>query len=119
VYFEGDAPSLGGSSVFGFTENATLYYLPETLGWELTYGGLPTVLWDAQVQKTAGLGIVQNQLGFTITGAAGLPVVVEASDDLNTSTWTVLETYTLDSSPTYFSDPDLATRPSRFYRIRP
>ncbi|SPE58148.1 hypothetical protein SBV1_2720012 [Verrucomicrobia bacterium] len=44
VYFEGNAPSLGGSSVFTGDNNATVYYLPGTTGWGPTFGGLPTVL---------------------------------------------------------------------------
>jgi BspA type Leucine rich repeat region (6 copies)/Immunoglobulin domain len=46
VYFQGNAPSLGGSYVFYRDNNATVYYLPGTTGWDTTFGGRPTVLWD-------------------------------------------------------------------------
>jgi hypothetical protein len=41
LYFKGDAPGLGGD-VFKYVNNATVYYIPETVGWGATYGGLPT-----------------------------------------------------------------------------
>jgi hypothetical protein len=41
----GNAPSLGGASVFLSDNNLTVYHLPGTTGWGLTYGGRPTALW--------------------------------------------------------------------------
>jgi BspA type Leucine rich repeat region (6 copies) len=46
IYFKGNAPSLGGSYVFASDSNATVYYLPGTTGWDATFGGRPTALWD-------------------------------------------------------------------------
>jgi len=52
VYFEGNAPSLGGSNVFvtgaGY-DPATAYYLQSATGFGTTYGGLPTALFDVSV----------------------------------------------------------------------
>jgi hypothetical protein len=45
IYFLGNAPYLDGPSVFA-GDNATVYYLPGTTGWEPTYGGLTTALWQ-------------------------------------------------------------------------
>jgi hypothetical protein len=45
AYFQGNAPGLGGSSVFAGNNNATVYYLPGTTGWGPTFGGRPTALW--------------------------------------------------------------------------
>jgi len=45
VYFKGNAPILGGSSVFSGDTNAIVYYLPGTIGWDSTFGGRPTALW--------------------------------------------------------------------------
>jgi len=47
ICFAGNAPSLGGSSVFSGDNDATVYYLPGTTGWGLTFGGLPTALWQS------------------------------------------------------------------------
>lgn len=41
-YFQGNAPSLNGSSVFT-NAPTTIYYFPETTGWGATFGGRPTV----------------------------------------------------------------------------
>ena len=48
VYFKGDAPSLG-SNVFWGVDLATVYYIPGTVGWGETYGGLPTAEWPLSV----------------------------------------------------------------------
>src|SRR5258708_23541 len=45
VYFQGNAPSYVGPSVFYNDANATVYYLPGTTGWGATFGGRPTALW--------------------------------------------------------------------------
>ena len=47
VYFQGNAPKLGGTS-FAQDNNATMYYLPWTTGWSSTFGGCPTVIWYPQ-----------------------------------------------------------------------
>jgi len=44
VFFQGNAPNLGGSDVF-FGDTATVYYLPGTSVWGSLFGGLPTELW--------------------------------------------------------------------------
>src|ERR1035441_3350336 len=52
VHFTGNAPNLGGSSVFYRDNNATVYYLPGTTGWGTTFGGRPAVLWDPPAIQT-------------------------------------------------------------------
>ena len=44
VYFLGDAPSLGGPSVFGGDYNI-VYYVAGTSGWGPDFGGRPTAVW--------------------------------------------------------------------------
>src|SRR6185369_6975818 len=51
VYFEGNAPD-SGYFVFPGTY-ATVHYLPETTGWNTTFGSRPTTLWRPQVQVRA------------------------------------------------------------------
>ena len=48
VYFQGNAPSIG-SYVFSGDDNATVYYLPEAMGWGSgqMFGSLPAVLWSS------------------------------------------------------------------------
>jgi hypothetical protein len=53
VYFKGNAPAVG-LSVFDNANNATVYYLPGTTGWGMTFGGRPTALWKPQVQSSGG-----------------------------------------------------------------
>jgi hypothetical protein len=117
VYFQGNAPTIGGYAFRG--AYAIVYYLPGTSGWGPTYGGLPTMLWNPQVQTTdASFGVRTNRFGFSITGTTNIPIVVEASTDLATSSWTPLQTCTLTNGLVYFTDPQWTNRPTRFYRLR-
>ncbi|MGA2750844.1 MAG: leucine-rich repeat protein, partial [Verrucomicrobiota bacterium] len=45
VVFEGNAPTVG-SSVFALDNNATVFYVPGTTGWNSTFAGLPAVLFQ-------------------------------------------------------------------------
>jgi len=102
-------------------DSAKAYYLPGTTGWGAfsTNTGLPTVLWNPLI-KTAddSFGLSNNQFGFNITGTTNIPIVVEASANLATASWTALQTCTLTNGSVYFSDPEWTNYPARFYRIR-
>ena len=118
VYFQGNAPSDGGA-VFSGDYNATIYYLPRTTGWGMTFGGLPTVLWNPHAQTTdVSFGVQRNQFGFDITGTANIPVVVEASTNLIGFPWTTLLTGNITNGSIHFSDSQWTNFPSRYYRIR-
>jgi hypothetical protein len=118
AYFEGNAPSDGGD-VFLDDSGATVYYLPGTTGWSTNFAGLPTTVWQPQVQASdANFGVQTNQFGFNINWASGMTVVVEASTSLATPNWTPVSTNTLTSGSSYFSDPQWTNYSSRFYRVR-
>jgi hypothetical protein len=124
VYFKGNAPSIG-SYVFSDCPE-TVYYLPETTGWEnfAQLTGLPTVLWNPQTQTSdASFGVQMNQFGFNITGSSNLVIVVEACTNLANSVWTPIGTNTLNTfigtnGTSYFNDPHWTNYPGRFYRLR-
>jgi hypothetical protein len=83
------------------------------------FAGLPVVLWNPVIQTGDGrFGVRSNQFGFTITGTADIPVVIEASTNLVNPAWTPLFTGTLTNGSLYFSDPAWVNYPGRFYRIR-
>jgi len=46
IYFQGNPPSLSGSSVFLNDNNLTIYYLPTTSGWTSTFGDRPTMAYS-------------------------------------------------------------------------
>ena len=118
VYFHGHTPSVDSSAFSGAT-NATIYYLPNIAGWSPTFGGRPTALWKPQMETTgASFGVRSNQFGFNIAWASGQVVVVEACEDLANPIWSPLQTNTLISDTLYFSDPQWADYPYRFYRLR-
>ena len=83
------------------------------------FGGRAAVLWNPSIQTTnASFGVRTNQFGFTITGTANIPIVVEASASLASASWTPLQTCTLTNGSIYFNDPQWTNYPARFYRVR-
>jgi BspA type Leucine rich repeat region (6 copies) len=122
VYFKGNAPSLGGASVFDGDDKATVYYLPGITGWGPTFGGRPTALWFLPnpliLTSSPSFGIQTNGFGFIISWATNIPVVVEASVNVANPDWSPISTNTLTGGWSYFSDPNWSNYPSRFYRLR-
>jgi len=120
VYFRGNAPSLGGPNVFDYTDNATVFYLPGTTGWGSTFADLPTILWGPQVSGDSNFGVRTNTFGFNMNwvGGSGMVIVVEACTNLANFSWVPLQTNTLISDSSYFSDPRWTNYCTRFYRLR-
>jgi hypothetical protein len=116
VYFRGNAPTLG-SGVFSGDNAATVYYLPETSGWD-SFAYSPTVPWNPQVQVDANVGVGTNGFGFTITNGGNPVIVVEACTNLVIPSWSPLATNTLSGGSSSFSDPEWTNSPRRFYRFR-
>jgi hypothetical protein len=116
--FLGNPPSFG-SEVFDFDNNATVYYLAGTTGWSATFAGVPTKLWNPQVQiSDSSFGVRLGRFGFKISGTADIPVAVEATTDLAARSWVPLLSGTLTNGLIYFSDSQWTNYPGRFYRIR-
>ena len=119
IFFKGHSPSIPDASVFADDANATVYYLPGTTNWGPTFGGAPALLWNPQVEADAAtFGVRTNRFGFNITGNTNIPIVVEASANPASASWTALQTCTLTNGSIYFSDPQWADYPARLYRIR-
>jgi hypothetical protein len=81
VYFQGNAPSLGGSDVFNGDNNATVYYSPGTTGWDPTFGGLTTVLWY-QFTYTTNNGTI-TITGYTVADGALVPSTITIPSTIN------------------------------------
>jgi hypothetical protein len=96
LYFQGDAPSLGGTNVF-VDDKTTIYYLPGTTGWGSTFGGSPTALWSLPYPLilNSSLGVRSNQFAFTVSWATNASLVVEATPDLKNPNWSQLSTNAL------------------------
>jgi hypothetical protein len=117
IYFEGNAPNVG-QDTYSFV-NGIVYYLPGTIGWDVTFEGLPTVLWIPQVQTSdGGFGVETNGFGFNINWASGQTVVVEVCTNFSNPVWQPLQTNTLTGGSSYFSDPQWTNYPDRFYRLK-
>ena len=105
----------------GSYDPATVYHLPGTIGWGLTFGGLPTATWNLPYpvipNSTPGFGLDGNQFGFTVSWATNLSVIVQATTDLENQAWSPISTNTLSNGTFYFNDPRWTNYRSRFYRI--
>jgi hypothetical protein len=118
VYFLGNAPS-ANYPLFVNADNPVVYYLPGTTDWGATFGGVPTALWNPQVQtSSAGFGLQTKQFGFSINWASGMVVVVEACTNFTNPVWLPVQTNTLIGGSCCFSDPAWTNYPGRFYRLR-
>ena len=62
VYFCGNAPGFGGLLFYG-DKNVTVYYLAGTAGWESTFAGFPTRLWNGITKPQ----ILQNPISQDAT----------------------------------------------------
>jgi hypothetical protein len=117
IYVRGNAPNAAPTAVGNV--NATVYYVYGTAGWSPTFNGLPTALWNPQVQTgDATFGVTANQFGFTVTGPTNLVIVVEACSNLANPIWSPAQTNALAGGRALFSDPQWKNNPTRFYRIR-
>ena len=118
VYFEGNAPAVV-SGAFWNDVNATIYYLAGTKGWGPTVDAIPTKVWTQQTQSGSLTiaGVTKNPFGFTITGSGTQAVVVEASTSLANPIWSPIQTNNLSGGSLYFTDPQGASFPARFYRV--
>jgi hypothetical protein len=121
IFFYGDAPAFGGDgSVFDNDLDVTVYYLPGTTGWDTTFDYRPTAPWflpnPTILNFESNFGVQTNNFGFTISWATNVSVVVEASTNL--IDWQPVQTNTLTSGASYFSDSQWTNYSSRFYRLR-
>jgi hypothetical protein len=116
-YFRGNAPTADLAALGDGT--ALVYYLWNTTGWGSSFYGLPTMVWNPQIQTdNASFGMGTNGFGFTITGPSNMVVIVEATVDLASSVWTAVQTNTLTDGSAYFNDPQSTNYPVRLYRLR-
>jgi hypothetical protein len=114
IYFLGNAPNVEYEVLPG--GSGTAYYLPNTSGWDSF--GFYALSWLPQVQNADGsFGVRTNQFGFDIVWASGQTVVVEACTNLANPVWQPIQTNTLTSDTSYFSDQQSTNYPGRFYRL--
>jgi hypothetical protein len=121
AYFAGNAPSFG-EEVFGFGANPTVFTLPGTTGWGKSFGGRPIARWRLPNPLVLNFGpssgVRSNRFGFIISWSTNVSVVIEASTNLTSPTWSPVRTNTLSNGWSYFTDPQWANHPARFYRVR-
>ncbi len=116
IYFQGDAPAVGANA-FPQSELA-VYYLHGTAGWNPTFAGHPTALWNVVIQSAReGFGPGPGGCRLLFTGPPDHPAVIEACTDLATGIWSAIHTNTLANGSGEFTDPALPGSSGRFYRV--
>ncbi|HEX4121006.1 MAG TPA: leucine-rich repeat domain-containing protein [Verrucomicrobiae bacterium] len=118
VYFTGNAPTpTNDSTVFsggyGYTDPATVYYLPGTTGWGAMFDGLPTAPWFLPNPQILNNGDILVQFSGGVPGA-----LYDVEESSNLLTWTVAATDPANAMGSFsFEDTDTAGVPVRFYRV--
>ena len=101
--------SLAGGALYGTTQ----------YGGSSGYGTIFTVdVAPRLLVNDPNFGFRTNRFGFNVTGYSNQRVVIEASANLASGTWSALQTNTLGSTPIYFTDPAWTNWPARSYRVR-
>jgi len=121
LYFEGNPPAAGldALTMLHQFDGPTVYYRPGTTGWGTTFAGRPAKRWDPQLVRGEGApGFRDGKFGFTLTGASGMSVAVEACTDLTNPVWVRLGTLVLTDGTAPFVDTDSANHPGRYYRFQ-
>jgi hypothetical protein len=120
VNFWRNRPRVAGEMVPVFVGSTpTVYYLPGTTGWESTFARRPALLRNPTIDVTSpSFGVQEDGFGFTVTGTANIPIVIEAASDLTNPVWIPVLTNVLTAGSQDFADPEWTNSPSRLYRIR-
>ncbi len=80
IYFQGNSPTLTNDlTVFSNDTHGIVYYLPGTIGWDVSFDGLPTALWIPPVP----FNYITNNGTLTITGYTGTNSVVSIPGKIN------------------------------------
>jgi hypothetical protein len=117
AYFEGNRPQIG-TDAFINADQVTLYYPVNAAGWTSTVAGKPAMIWNPSIiTNDVNFGVQNGQFSFTITGTAGVTVVVEKSYDLNSSIWMPMETNVLNGAAITFRSAFSAIT-NEFYRVQ-
>jgi hypothetical protein len=121
IYFLGNPPSLHTAYPFyQIHPNAVFYYMDGATGWDSSFGGFPTVLWEPGIQTDdANFGMNPNGFGFTLPiGPINYTVIIEASTNLVNGTWDPISTNLLSDQHTdFFLDKSATNYPKRYYHI--
>ena len=121
AYFQGSAPASGTEEFLDANAAGKVYYFAGTTGWGTTYGGspgsLPTVMLNSPLIISTGIGVQNNEFGFSIIGTNAQVFVVGACTNLVIANWQPIQTNTLTSALFNFTDPQWRDFPIRFYRV--
>ena len=114
LYFLGDAPQVKGGW-FG-KDQALVWYLPGTEGWQEKFGGCRTIEWLPEIRTKGWTG---RGFSLSVAWAPNRNVVLEGTADLVHGPWQTLGTLRLDrNGNAEFVDPESQNRPFFFYRVR-
>lgn len=117
VFFQGDAPA-DVPNMFPYSTYVIVYYLPGTRNWNTTLSGRPAVLWNPRIERPHFEFSGSDRVIFEVTGTPNIPIVVEASPELGSASWTPLQVCTLTNGTLFITDSYAQNGQVRLYRIR-
>ncbi|GEM_PF-1009485 len=114
IYFLSDV--LAGEPASLGASRATVYYLPGSEGWGVTFGGCPVVLWNPEFVNGYCSPLAEN---CQVVGAPNLPIGIQSSTNLLAGEWMWEVTLTnLTAEGTFCFAKYLAdVEEERYYRI--
>ncbi len=119
VYFGGEPPALGSSSIFTSSSLATGYHRPSAPGWGSDFGGIPVSEWKPTfVARDQSFGIANGRMQFTVLWSEDETVAVYARPAWNTGDWNKVSDLPIVDYTGSFTDPMTATQPAHFYQVR-
>ncbi len=116
AFFLGDMMPLEFSDLAFYGTPVTVYYLPTADGWDPTFFGCPTLLWNPEIHG-GGFGATPSGFGFSVSGTEGIPIVVKACTNLTRGAWVSLQSTNLAGGSVHISDGDWKNFPARYYII--
>jgi len=119
VYFGGEPPALGSSSIFTSSSLATGYHRPSAPGWGSDFGGIPVAEWKPTlITRDRSFGIENGRMQFTVLWSEDETVAVYARPDWTTGDWNKVSDLQIADYTGSFTDPMTATQPAYFYQVQ-
>jgi len=113
ICFFGNAPTVS-TGAFQSDTISTVYYTSNTTGWSNTFQGIPTVLWNPQIQTNAAVN--NGTFKLTVTGTPGIPVLLQGAGSLSGFGWTPLASVILTNGSYSYSEP-VQSSSGRFFSV--
>lgn len=117
MYFEGSPPAIGNDPISGSTPK--IYHTPNSGDWAAIFPLVPIIAWNPIIEElTVTNDTLANVVNIRISGPAESKVVLEASSDVTSSPWNMLQIFTLVEESSSFIHIQGTNHNQGYYRLR-